>query len=271
MTRSISAIIFAFVLVTVGCKKQETTIPPSLAEFTTSTNTASYFIPNDPNSTYKIPVGFTTASANARTVTYTVTSPTGAAAGSQYTIVSSGSVTIPAGKTVDSISVKGLFAGYPTGRRDTLIFKITGGDGQPASWSNTFNLVLQKFCPVSLPVFTGTYIAQDYDATTNLPDGSAYTLSITPGTATGNTGNVSVSGLWGVPNPFTVAFNWNNAANFTASIADQNWFIHPTYGQAKIKAAGTGTFSSCDNTLLIRYEVYVSAGSFGTYYTTLRK
>ncbi|MES2883058.1 MAG: hypothetical protein V4676_12985 [Bacteroidota bacterium] len=272
MTRIILIVAFVLSLVFLGCKKQETTTPPSLAEFTTSTNTASYFIPNDPNSVYKIPVGFTTASNNARTVNYTVSSPTGATAGTQYTILSSGSVTIPAGKTVDSISVKGLFAGYPTGRRDTLIFKITGGDALPSSWSNTFNLVLQKFCPVSLPVFTGTYIAQDYDATTNLPDGGAYTLTITPGTTTGNTGTVSIAGLWGIPNPFTVALNWTNAANFTTSIADQNWFVHTTYGQAKIKSAGgNGTFSSCDNTLLIRYDAYVSLGSFGTYYTTLRK
>jgi hypothetical protein len=258
-------------LAVVSCKKEETTIPPAAAAFTASSNTANYFIQNDPNSVFKIPVGFTTASNAERKITYTVSSPTGAAAGTQYTIPSSGTVSIPAGKTVDSINVKGLFAGYPTGRKDTLLFTITGGDGVPASWSNTFTLVMQKYCNVTVASFAGTYIAQDYDATTNLPDGAAYTMTLTPGTTTGTTGTISAAGLWGIPNPFTVSLNWTDPANFSTNIADQNWFVHATYGQAKIRANGMGSFSSCDNTFIIRYEAYVSAGSFGKYYTTLRK
>jgi hypothetical protein len=261
----------ALVVFVTSCKKQEVTMPPVVAQFVTTSNTASYFIPNDPNSVFKIPVGFTTVSNVDRTINYTVTSPTGAAAGTQYNIPSSGSIRIPAGQTIDSIQVRGLFAGYPGTRRDTLVFKITGGDGQPASWSNTYNLVMQRYCNVNLASFTGTYIAQDYDATTNQPDGNPYTLTLTPGTTTGTTGTVTVAGLWGIPNTFNVSMNWTNPSAFTTNIADQNWFVHNTYGQAKIRPAGTGTFSSCDNTLVLRYEAYVAAGSFGTYYTTLRK
>src|SRR5690349_13645761 len=112
----------------VSCKKDKVTTPDqTVSLFGAGGTTATYLVPDDPNSTFKIGLGITKASDAPRNITFTVTSPTGAAEGSQYT-VSTKTVTIPAGKVVDSVSLKGIFAGYPTGRRDTLVFKITGGD-----------------------------------------------------------------------------------------------------------------------------------------------
>jgi hypothetical protein len=266
-------IIAFFVLIAVGaCKKEsisKVAIPERVAHFTNETS-GSFFIQNTPNATFKIPIGITAPATTDTKITVSVSSPTGAVAGTQYNLPSA-TITIPAGETVDSLSVQGLFAGYPGNRKDTLVFTLTGGDVSPASYNNTYTLVLQKYCNVDLSAFTGIYIAQDYDATTNLPDGAAYSLALTPGTSGATSGNIVVSGLWGIPDPFTVNVDWTNPASFSTNIADQPWFIHPTYGQARIKAAGVGTFSSCENTVVIRYEVYVSAGTFGRFYTTLRK
>jgi len=236
----------------------------------TNATSGNFFIQNSPNSTFKIPIGITTPRSQDTKVTINVTSPTGATAGTHYNL-SSTTFVIPAGKAVDSLTVQGLFSGYVGERRDTLVFNIIGGDANVADYNNTYRLVMQKYCNVALSAFTGTYTAQDYNATTNQPDGNPYTVTLTPGTTTGNSGTVQVSGLWGVPNQFTATLNWANPAGFSTNIADQNWFMHATYGQVRIKADGNGTFSSCDNRLTIRYEAYVSAGSFGKYYTTLRK
>lgn len=263
---------FSCLLLLNACKKEtfsKVSIPETLAHFTNET-TGSFFIQNTPAAVFKIPIGITTPVNNETRITVSVSSPTGAVAGSQY-ILPTNTVVIPAGKTIDSLTVQGLFAGYPGNRKDTLVFTISGGDVGASSYNNVYKLVMQKYCTVNLAAFTGTYIAQDYDATTNLPDGGPYTLTLTPGTTSGSSGTLTVSGLWGIPNPFTVNLNWANPANFSTNIADQNWFVHPTYGQARIRANGTGSFSSCENTITIRYEAYVTLGSFGKYYTTLRQ
>jgi len=114
---------FSFAIFFVSCKKQETPIPPAVAKF--STTTGNYFVVNSSSSSFKIPVSVTAATNVDRTINYTVTSPSGAAAGSQY-VALPGSIVIPAGKVIDSIELKGLFSGYPTStRKDTLDIKIT--------------------------------------------------------------------------------------------------------------------------------------------------
>ncbi|WP_315819961.1 hypothetical protein [Paraflavitalea speifideaquila] len=210
----------------------------------------------------------TTTSDQDRTIQFTIASPTGAAEGQQYTLDKK-TVTIPAGKAVDTIYLKGKFSGYPTGRKDTLVFTITGGDVVAMPGFNEFKVILQKYCPVNINDFTGTYNAQDFNEAG--VGGSAYTLTITPGTTTGNSGKITVMGMRGYAVPFTVNLNWDNPAAFTTEVPSQPWFVHSTYGQTTIKSNGKGTFSSCDNKFRFDYEVTVSAGTFGKMYTILTK
>ena len=264
---------FVMTIALVACKKEKTVIPPTIAEFTATAATANYFIQNTSNSVYKIPVGFTTPSNSDRKVTYTVTSPSGATAGTQYNIVSSGTITIPAGKTVDSINVNGLFAGFPGTRKDTLVFKITGGDGTPAIYANTFTLVLQKSCPVNLSSYSGVYTRM------NDNDGSPlYTASVAAITAanqlTSTTGYIMVTGLWGVAGsgPIRVNLDWTDPGNLKTDIpTGQPLYVNATYGQAFVRPSGTGSFSSCDNTFTLKYQVYVSAGSFTATTTSMAR
>ena len=201
-----------------------------------------------------------------------VSSPTGAAAGVQYSLPAS-SVIIPAGQTLDSLSVQGIFAGFPGSRIDTLVFTISGGDVEAAAYNNTYKLVLQKYCPVTLSSFAGTWNNVDDNDGTGI-----YSVTVAPITAanqtSATTGYIMVTGLWGVPGsgPIRVDLDWTDPANFKTSIpTGQNLYIHPTYGQAKVRPTAFGTFSSCNGTLTLKYQVYVSAGSFAATNTTMAR
>lgn len=254
-----------------SCKKEPTAIPPSVSEFI-GTSPGSFFIMSS-GSQFKIPVGITTVSSADRTINYTVTSPTGAASGVQYTLPKT-SVTIPAGKAVDSITINGLFAGFPGTRKDTLVFTLSsGGEVQPSSFANTYRVVMQKYCDVSLPAFAGTYTKSFdiEDAAPAAPYGP-YDVDITSGLVSGSTGYLLIDnfGAYGTPS-IRVNLDWTSPGNFKTTVPDQFLYVDSRYGNARIRSAGTGSFSSCDRTLTVKYEMYVSAGSFGTFTTTIAR
>ena len=271
MNYKVAVLLFFGILGFANCKKEDKIIPnQSLVHFLNQTS-GNYYIQNDPASIYNVTIGSLTVEGKPRTVNYTVTSPTGAVAGSQYTIANSGSVVIPAGQSTATIPVKGIFAGYPTGRRDTLRFTITGGDVPAADYNNSFDLVLQKYCNVDLAAFAGTYTRM------NDNDGSpVYSATVLPVTAanqtSATTGYIMIVGLWGVPGsgPIRVNLDWTDPGNFKADIpTGQPLYVNGTFGQAFVRPAGSGTFSSCSNTFTLKYQVYVSAGSFAATTTSM--
>jgi hypothetical protein len=276
---------FKFYLLFIGlpviffaCQKDnKITAPQASAEFA-SQSVGQYFIKNDPNSTFKIPVGITNVSSLPRTVNFSITSPTGAKQGQQYTIASN-SVVIPAGTAVDSITLKGLYAGYVPGRVDTLVFTITGGDAAIFKAYQTYKVVLQQYCDVVAAQMTGSYAhTQDFSGTTPSAYGS-YTATVSnwvstgPTTATANIKNLGATpdAGWGpfastdaASNPGIVAtFDWTNPASFIVKIASQPYFNDGT-GISKISASGS--FSSCANTINIAFVV-VYAGNGKSYAT----
>lgn len=281
---SVFLAIAGMVLTISACKKNEI-VTPSYAEFvgrgTGTTLVSNYFVTADPNTHFTIPVGITNFSDKARTINYTVSSPTGAVAGQQYTVAGN-SVTIPAGKVLDSIIVKGIFAGYPTGRKDTLVITINGGDAPIANYNNVYKLVMQKFCPVDLNTLVGNY--------TNTVDRQSpdvwgpYTSSITA-VSTGPTSAQLLiknfgAGAFGpfiasdaAANPgIKVNIDFSDPANFKTTMVTQKFYDDPTYGPATIKAsASSGSFSSCENTFTINFTVTVAAGSFGDFTTKIAR
>lgn len=266
---SIFLTIAAIVIAVSGCKKNEI-ITPSYSEFVGATTVSSYFIPNDPNSTFKIPVGITNFSDKDRVINYTVTSPTGAASGQQYTI-SGNSITIPAGKVVDTITVKGLFAGYPAGRKDTLVITLSGGDVPVANYNNVYKVVMQKYCNVNLTTLLGDY-SKSYDLQTGQPTYGPYATKITtPVAITPTKASIKIENFWDYGTTITAELDYTDPASFKASIPTQLLYNDPTYGPATIKQVGTGTFSSCDNTFTFSYTVTVAAGSFGNFTTTIAR
>ena len=270
-----------------ACNKNnpyDTITPPAQAHFLNAT-VGTYFVKNDSNSTFKIPVGVTTKSGSSRNITYALTSSTGATSGTQYTLPAS-SVTIAAGNVVDSLTVKGIFAGFPGVRIDTLTFKITGGDVTASDYNNTYKLVMRKFCDVISSALTGSFTtSKDYDKSlTGAVSAGKYTTeisnwtSLTATTASINIKNLGASGDIGfgpfaanepiVRNGITAILDWTNPANFTVSIASQP-FMLTTFGYGASNISGTGTFSSCDRTFTLTTTVRVSAGPFSAVVSTL--
>lgn len=263
-----------------SCKKNAIVTPDQQVSLF-ATGNGSYFITTDPNTVYKIPVGLTKVSDKDRKIEFSVTSPSGAVEGQQYKL-SGHSITIPAGKTVDSISLKGVFSAYPTGRRDTLNFQITGGDVPSMIGSNAFTLIVQKYCNVNLNALLGDY---DNSFDNQAPDAyGPYTATVVSATSTGPTSAKLVIkyfgdygfGPWSPSDPayspgITVNIDWTDPANFFTTIPTQPMGMYPRYGMVTITGVAKGTFSSCDNTISISYKATVSAGSFGNFITVLQR
>ncbi len=265
-----------------SCKKDNTVNTPVLSEFATPNPIGKYFIKDDPNSVFKIPVGITTVSNKPRTVTFSVSSPTGATEGQQYNLGTT-SITIPAGTAVDSIALKGIFSGYPIGRKDTLVFTITGGDVPTFKGFTTYKVVMTKYCEVNINDFAGDY-NNSFD--NQDPDSyGPYTATVNSIVSTGPTSSTiyithfadAGLGPWdpsdAASNPgIAVKLDWTDPSNFTTVVPTQiignNLF---GYGPATIAAIGSGTFSSCENSITISYTITVAAGSFGNFVTVLQR
>lgn len=268
--KTLSLVAAAAMLMMGSCKPKDSdyhTDPEYFAHF--ANKSISYFyVQNVPNATFKIPVGITTPVANDTKITFSVTSNTGAAAGVQYNLPSN-SVTIPAGKTTDSLVVQGIFAGFPGTRVDTLLFKITGVDAKGAPYNDSLKLVMQKYCTVDLAAFVGTWNKVfDYDASGPYGPYSMTVAAVTAANYTSaTTGYLMLTNLWDVGSlasgPVRVDLDWTDPGNFKTSVpTGQNLYVDPTYGQAKVRPTGNGTFSSCNGTIQLKYQVYVNAGSF---------
>ena len=85
------------IVVVAGCQKPDAvTIPPVQSHFTFK-DAGTYEVLTA-NSRFSVPVGITTTQKTTTTVEFTITSPTGAVAGTHYSVAGgSNSITIPAG------------------------------------------------------------------------------------------------------------------------------------------------------------------------------
>lgn len=245
-----------------SCKKKDITRPPELAKFLTTT-TQSYPVRNDANSVFKIAVGLTQPAPVDRTFTFTVTSPTGATEGTHYTIPSK-TIKVPAGQTIDSISLKGIFNGYNGGRKDTLVFTLTGGDVPFFKGGTVTKVVLQQFCPLDMNIFTGDfevltdewedYVPGDIIKLTKL-DATSFTFT-----------HAKVLN----PVPIKISVNAaNNVATITKQIIGSKW-VWGAYNDPTM--AATGSVVTCEQTIRLTATYGFSTSTFtGTYALVLKK
>lgn len=257
-----------------ACRKTGIVLPPSQATFLNQ-NSGAYFI-TDSIIEDTIPVGVTSVAGQDRIVSFKVSSATGAAQGTAYTLVHD-SVVIPAGKAIGYIVVKGNYGFYKgTTRKDTLLFTLTdNGTGgiAPSDFNDTFALAMRGPCvegeDFDPAEFDGVY--------NNCVDSqgtyfsSSYPVSITS-TPTGPTSaTLLITNLGGpdfLPAPGDPAFNpgvsvnidWSNPSNLTVSLASQPY--ESVAFSATIVGDPGGRFSSCHQTFVINYDVLVPAFSF---------
>ena len=277
----------AFILLlAASCKKKDDNlhIPPELAHFANQ-KSANFFVV-DPAEVYKVPVGFTTVSGQDRTVTINISSPSGAQQGTHYS-VSSTTVTIPAGKAVDSLTVTPVFAQYQAGRKDTLIFVITSPN--PATYNDTFKLYMRGPCfegEIATDLtngentsIVGSYstIERTYNSTTGAQSGAdygPYNTSIKSATLTSpTTADIVVGNIWDAGWPdITFTLDWTDINNRTITLQTQN--IGPMAGTVNSSYAGQdltvgpslpthlpapahGTFSYCNGTYRLKFRMCI--------------
>jgi len=250
-----------------GCKKTDTLVDvPSQAHFTNLLGD-TYFI-TGPNVVKKIPIGLTTVTNYDRTINFSVSSPTGAIAGTHYNIVGGNSITIPAGKAVDSITVAGVYSQYLAARKDTLIFTITDGtDTKASTYNATYKLFMRGPCSDIEIVFT--QMLGSYTKTFENGSYGPYTTTITNFTPISATsGTASFTNLYDSDITAVATFDWSTPGNFTVTIASQ-----PTQYGLLIRSAGgvPGTFTYCVNSFTIPLELYTAAGTYDSWIMTMKR
>jgi hypothetical protein len=287
----ITCIVVIFVTIIACDKKKDIIKTPAYSEFATPLVTATnnlYYIKNDPASEFKIPIGITNISNADRKITIKDSSRT-AVNGTQYTL-SSTTITIPAGKASDSLILKGIYAGYPVGRKDTLYLRITGGDVPANAYNTTYAVVLQGYCEVVKDDLIGDYTKTN-DGTS--PQGP-YTASISDWTSTGpTTATIKIHDLGATAdvgfgdldpvgasagflptNPahigLTAKLDWTSPSSFTVTIPSQTYVLN-SYGNGPSKISASGTFSSCAQTFTIKFTVSDAAYNYNPVTTILKK
>ena len=272
-------IIALFTVMITGCKKEEKLVlPPSLAHFTNRTS-GTYFI-TAPGVTYKVPIGVTTVSDKPRTINISVSSPTGAVQGTHYTLGST-SVTIPAGQTIDSIEVRGVFSEYTTGRKDTLVFTLQSPDLSSSEYNGTFRLLMRGPCfegDVDLNEFLGSYNNTNEVLGTSAYGPYATTISAV-NLETATTGTITVTNIFDFGwNPITFKLDWTDPNNRTVTLDEQSGIgdASTAFGGAwagedisvRAFAGQNGTFSICGQTLTLKLQIGITGvGWSGSLYT----
>jgi len=254
-------------------KPYDVVVAPPESHFVGS-KTQSYSAANNPAPSYNVVVGTTDVSNTDRTVSYKVTSPSGAVGGTQYTIASgntAGTVTIPAGKAIANIVVQADYNAYLGGRKDTLVFTLEQPSIKPSGFLDTVILVVRGACfegDVNLNDLLGDY------PNTNEDFGGAYgpyTTTVSSVTLTSpTTGSIVVENIWDNGwAPITFDLDWTDPANRIVSLLQQDNIadggtVNPTYAGSTVTVTNPsatafpnvrGTFSICNQTIVLKMRV----------------
>lgn len=243
---------------------------PALAHFGGSVN-QTYWITSAGVAPYEILIGTTDVAKVDRTISFTVSSPTGATAGTQYTLDNTtGSVVIPAGQAAAIVKVQGRFDEYVAGRKDTLVFKIQEGTVPTANFQNEVKLYMRG------PCFDGdiadiSVIAGDYENTVE-PGWGPYTTSVTgvtqtaPGLATG-----FITNLYDTFGALSANFDWTNPAQTKVTIPLQATPFtasgYPLYVRSS-PSPNVSLFSVCNDNMVVYIDVLALVNpptGFGAY------
>lgn len=254
-----------------SCKKNNFAVDVDPKTFTT----AAQFLPSDGvlrvnyyvrnvNAPYKIPVALTDVAAVDRTIQVTYSSRT-AVAGVQYTGPSS--ITIPAGKVIDTLNFQGIFAGLPAGRVDTVKVKFTGVN--TVSRKDSFELIIRRYCDVILTNLAGNYPNTNEYTSAGAFSYGPYTTAVKNIVQTSSTtATAQLENLydWGW-NDINCTLDWTNPAAFSVTIPLQvTGGGTPTSSVRTSTASGTvSTFSSCNTTFTLDVDlVNTSTGAIQT-------
>jgi hypothetical protein len=245
-----------------SCFKEQKFNPPAEALFPRSATAQNYFVRNTPTSSFKLPIGVTNVSNSPRTVSVSIASNSTAVEGTHFNITNK-TITIPAGKAVDTVDIRGLYANLPNTGSLTLNLAVAGtNDISAAGFLSTQRVNIFRYCDVVLNNFVRAY-NNTRDIEANFGPYTTSIVSATPLTTT--TASIVVRNFYDFGfNDLTFTLNWTNDANFTVTLQPQftgrdasvlfgddflgrELWIYPASGQ-------TGSFSSCTNSFTIVYQ-----------------
>jgi hypothetical protein len=259
-------------MASISCKKEsKIEIPPAQAHFAGAKN-QSYIMSASTTPAYKITVGTTDVTSTDRTITFKVTSPSGAIAGTDYNLtgVTGNTVVIPAGKATADIGVSLVFARYQNAEKDTLVFTLSTPSVEVGKFQDTVVLAMRGPCSESEIVFTqlGGAYTKTFENGTYGPYSSSIT-SITPLTAT--TARAVITNIYDSGISAQAIFDWTVPGNFKVTVAAQQ--IGTLGGQPLfIRTTGSGgTFTFCTPFFTIPFELYTAAGTYDAWTTTMAR
>lgn len=266
-----------FALIT-GCDKTkpyDITVATPEAHFT-GPERRTYSVVADPAPSFTLQVGTTDVSSSDRIVTYNVTSPSGAVAGTDYTIAGTNTLTIPANGAIADIVIQAVASQYASGKKDTLIFTLAQPSLAVADFQDTVTLIIAGPSGCAEDNLTSlNAVLGDYTNTNETLDGGPYgpyTTSISAVTITSpTTGTIVVENIWDNGwGPITFELDWTDPANRTTMVVPQDAIpgsdagdLSPTYAGQTVAvrpyaASGAGTYSYCDQTFTLNMQLGVT-------------
>ncbi len=289
----VSILVFAFSFQ--SCKKEEGvgTTPPEQAHFTNKT-TGNYKIITA-GDVFKIPVGLTTVSSSQRTVSISVTSPSGAVEGTDFTL-NKKTFTFGANQVIDSLVVTGNQSSYLLGEVDTLVFTISSPGVATSDYNMMYTLIVSGPPPpcnnltstFNLATLVGNYANTIEVFGTGAPYGP-YTAKVSSAVQTGpTTGTIKIYNLWDAGGTDTwkdITFNldWTDRTNQTCNVVEASSGIgdagtlSATYAGSQVAvrpfAGREGTFEYCNQKLNLKFQLGVAGlGWFsGLYAVTMER
>jgi hypothetical protein len=260
----LASLVFVILLLSIGCKKTDITIPPLQAHFIDTSGV--YLVGDTTKPEFKIPVGFTQPVTSDTRINIKITSPTGATSGNQFTI-SDSVLTIPAGQALRSLTVTAANITYATGRIDTLILTIST-PGLTGEFYQKFTLTIKSFfCPVELTSLQGGYGNTTEDGYGPYTTTVSNVTATGPTSATGEINNIFDFAASGFPNVTVDAtFDWSDPYNYTVTIEEQSTGLALSGGRTlylRTTPGGSSSFSACNNTISLKIDIYYYSPATG--------
>jgi hypothetical protein len=240
----------SLMLLAVACEQHEVGLysGPDQVHFMT---TSGSLIVDETNPSFTIEIGTSRVADKERNYTILlVEDGSSATEGLDFEFVTN-TVTIPAGETIGSFEVRGLFEGVTIDGTMAQL-SIQPAQGELATYDDAYELGLYKFCTYEQAAFIGDYTVYEASYWGNFE----YPVSNTAG---GNSFEVNSDGIWEVyGNPIAITFDTRTN---TCSIADQFLFSDASYGVVHIRSFENGTYNSCTGEISgLSYYIFEKGG-----------
>ena len=266
--------LFAALVFVTGCNKNkpyDVKVPEGLVHFV-GEEAQTYAVVVDPAPIYQIIVGTTDVADVDRSVSFSISSSTGAQAGREYIVAMSGNtVTIPAGETRAYIPIQGNVDYFSLGEKHKLEVTLSPTDMPVAIFNEKMTLNMRGPCFDTDIVFTD--LLGNYTRTFENGSYGPYLSTITGFKAISETsGSAVISNLYDSGIPATAIFDWSEIGNYTITIPDQSTGF--TLGGVPLMVRSLGTenvFTYCTPSFKILIELYTAGGTYDIWEMTMAR